>query len=262
MYLVGVNYASHEILRDYLAKWSAVEGISHIVIVDCFSSREELLHVSEMCAKTKGCSLIASDNIGYGAALNIGLEKVISIADSEAHAGEDVLVLFGNVDVLPINVSTQTLGKNQVPLLNIYEGGRQRNPFLTTFQSRFLWVTKLASKYRSRTILGLWKTIYRTARLIPSKKSYAVHGAMFGLSVRQVKLCSPIFDSRVFLYCEELFFSRAIHRSSFKFTVSDISVEHIGSVSTSKTIKKDRRFFFKNWCISNNIFFETNEHNS
>ena len=90
-----------------------------------------------MCAKTEGCSLIASDNIGYGAALNIGLEKVISIADSSAYAGEDVLVLFGNVDVLPINVSTQTFSKTEVPLLKIYENGRQRNPFLTAFQINF-----------------------------------------------------------------------------------------------------------------------------
>lgn len=259
MFLVGVNYASHEILKEYLAKWSAVEDISHIVIVDCFSSKEELMHVKRICATTERSSFIALDNVGYGTALNIGLEQVIFLADNDPQLDQGAIVLFGNIDVFPLQVTAQSLSYSEVPLLNIYERGKQRNPFLTAFQAHFLWVAKLASKYKSRILLNIWKAIYRLTKCVPSKGIYAAHGAMFGLRVSQLRLCTPIFDSRVFLYCEELFFARAIHRSGLELTVSDIDVEHIGSVSTSETIKKDRKIFFKNWCISSNIFFGTDE---
>jgi len=262
MFLVGVNYASHEILKEYLRKWSAVEAITHIVIVDCFSTKEELVRVKRMCAETDRCTLIALDNVGYGTALNIGLEKVISLTDKGSQFDQDVIVLFGNIDVLPLQVSAQSLSHSEVPLLNIYERGKQRNPFLTAFQAHFLWVAKLASKHKSRILLNIWKAIYRFTKYIPSKGIYAVHGAMFGLRVSQLKLCTPIFDSRVFLYCEELFFARAIHRSGLKLAVSNIDVEHIGSVSTSQTIKKDRQIFFENWCISSNKFFGIDENKS
>jgi len=262
MFLVGVNYSSHEILKKYLEKWSAIEGIRHIVIVDCFSSEEELVRVKGMCASTGRCTLIALDNVGYGSALNIGLEKVVSLADRGPQSDQDLIVLFGNIDVLPLKVPAQSLGNSEVPLLKIYENGKQRNPFLTAFQTQFLWVAKLASKYKSRILLNIWKTIYRITKIIPSEGVYAAHGAMFALSVNQLKLCSPIFDLRVFLYCEELFFARAIHRSGLKLAASNISVEHIGSVSTSQTIKRDRRIFFENWCVSSNIFFGTDENNS
>ena len=259
MFLVGVNYASHKILKEYLRRWSAVESIAHIVIVDCFSTKQELVRVKGMCAETDECTLIALDNVGYGAALNIGLEKVISLTGKGPQFDQDVIVLFGNIDVLPLQVSAQSLSHSEVPLLNIYERGKQRNPFLTAFQAHFLWVAKLASKYKSRILLNIWKAIYRLTKCVPSKGIYAAHGAMFGLRVSQLRLCTPIFDSRVFLYCEELFFARAIHRSGLKLTASDIDVEHIGSVSTSQTIKKDRKIFFENWCISSNIFFGTDE---
>ena len=258
MLLVGVNFASQNILQKYLKKWAALSSVTHIIIVDCYSSKQELERVKEVCSSMDRCSLIPMDNVGYGSALNVGLDKVISLAD-EFKLNNNELVLFGNIDVFPSSIKTGYLDLNTVPLINILENGRQRNPFLTMFQSRLLWITKLASKYNSSLLLRVWRAIYRVTKLLPSKNSYAVHGALFGLQISQIRLCGPIFDSRVFLYCEELFFARAIQKAGLKFAKSDIYVEHIGSVSTSKTIKKDWRFFFKNWCHSNNIFFEIDD---
>jgi len=258
MILVGVNFASEQILKQFVEKWTALSDVSHVVIVDCFSSKEELMRVQKMCNSSAKCTLTAMDNVGYGAALNAGLDKVVSLSN-HSNLNERELVLFGNVDVFPRSIKTQEFDERTIPIINIYENGRQRNPFLTSFQSHFLWITRLASKYNSGLILDIWKSIYRITKFIPLKKVYAVHGAIFGLQIRHLKLCCPIFDPRVFLYCEELFFARAVHRAGLTFDASDISVEHVGSVSTSETIKKDQRAFFANWCKSNNTFFGIDE---
>ena len=62
-----------------------------------------------------------------------------------------------------------------------------------------------------------------------------------------------------FIKLEEVEPSLGIPTDSNSIAVSDIDVEHIGSVSTSQTIKKDRQIFFENWCISSNIFIGTDE---
>ena len=178
--------------------------------------------------------MLISENIGYGAALDLGLNHILN---SQYYSDESI-VYFGNVDVYPTQPLRAEVSTG-IPMLNIYDTRRLKNvnPFLTKFQYLFFFLAKMAAKYKSKYLLLAWLAIQKITSKIPSKPA-AVHGALFCLNVGDLRTVCPIFNPNVFLYCEEMFFQQTLLLLN-KF-------EHIGSVSTGSYFSNSSKRF-ENW---------------
>ena len=243
-----VNYDSSGILKETMLVWRKFCSDIDIYIVDNFKSDQERMAVSKIC-KEFNATLICNENNGYGGALNKGIDVILSSANYDSKN----ILFFGNADIVPVK-PILPIKNNGVPILNIYQDGKKLNPFLTKFESKFIWILCLSAKLRSKTLLYLWYLFRKLISLCKGRTVVAVHGSLFCLSLADVAKLHPIFNPKVFLYCEELFFMRKVARGKLDYSESSYVFDHIGSVSTGKSIKLNDEAYFNNWCKSMRIY--------
>lgn len=248
---ICVNYDSSAILDVSLKSWRDAAPEINLIVVDNYSSDKERAAVNDICRKHQAY-LIESENNGYGSGLNRGVGHIInsSVSSDEAH-----YIFFGNVDVVPSGKIGNFNVYGAVPILNIATLGKNENPFLNTCQAKFIWIMCIAARLESQFLLYLWLVIQKCLKRI-CRNVAAVHGSLFCLEIRQAKILHPIFDERVFLYCEELFFMRKVRNHKLDYVETSLNFEHFGSVSTGKTIKKNKKEFFLNWAKSMRAYCE------
>jgi GT2 family glycosyltransferase len=249
--LVGVNYGSSAFVDQFVASWLSVPEVRHIVVVDNFSDDAEVRRIQSIVSRDDRISALFRKNDGYGAALNDGVQHVLSSVDCR-----NSLVLFGNVDVTPVSVSLSGIDSGAIPEISIIQDSRVCRVFLTRFQRHFLGLMRIAVATGSSFTLLMYVMFNRLLGLIPSK-TWAVHGALFALTADQLARVHPVFDGRAFLYCEELFFARRIETLGVPYRPAPITVKHIGSVSTGKTVKASAQRLFATWRQSARVFLET-----
>lgn len=247
--IVGVNYNASEVLDAFLGEWSNVESVSRIIVVDNYFNELERNVVVQKC-EYYGAEILCLSNVGYGAGLNYALKHLI-----DELSENNCLILFGNTDVLPISVDLRGICDDKIPEIAIIEAGSNRNPFINQWAFKLMFLLKYTVYYESRILRNIWIVFQKIVGIIPGK-TIAVHGAMFALTLRQLRLMHPIFNEKVFLYCEEMFFAKKVFRLGMEFKKVGIEVCHLGSVSTSKTIKKDKDNFFYNWLKSMRVYFD------
>ncbi len=239
--VLGVNYASHRFARRFAEEWRVQPGVRAVYVVDNYSGQEERERLEEI-ARDTGATVMHRANTGYGSALNAGIDRIL------ASHPEDALVLFGNVDVMPVSIGGARLGALELPEITVLQDGVDRNPFLTWSQRRTLPWFGLPLRTGNWASLVAVQAASRLLRFL-SSRTWAVHGSMFAATTDQLRSLVPLFDDDVFLYCEELFFARKAERLGYKFTRVPIVVDHIGSVSTF-AVKASREKFFKIWSDS------------
>ena len=246
-----VNYDSSETLKKTIPLWIELcDGID-IYVVDNFKSDKERKAVTEICKEYKA-TVIYNENNGYGDALNKGIDLILS----SSNYCSDSILFFGNADIIP-KEPILPINYNGVPVLNIYQEQKILNPFLTKFESNFIWILCLSAKLRSKSLLFLWYVFRKLNEPFRGSGAIAaVHGSLFCLSLQDIKKIHPIFDSRVFLYCEELFFMRKVKSIGLEYINTNLHFKHLGSVSTAKSIKLDKKKFFMNWTRSMRFYCE------
>lgn len=238
-----VNYNSSSTLARTIPNWLALNPEIDIIIIDNFSSDAELRDIYDLAAK-HNCQVLESDNIGYGPALNIGLDFIKNKCDEAA----DVCIFFGNCDVKPQFIN-EYVAPGVLPEITVYTKGKNSNPFLTKAQMKFLKLLFWSAKYESITIKAIWSVINKIVRYIPSRTA-AVHGSIMAINLKSLRKLPKLFCDEIFLYQEEIFFAHVIASSHMKIEKSSLHFVHEGSVSTAGTVKKDIKSYFKLWCRS------------
>tara|TARA_X000000950_G_scaffold288894_1_gene408162 strand:+ start:13214 stop:13975 length:762 start_codon:yes stop_codon:yes gene_type:complete len=243
---LGINYGTSYLIKEWYESIIKLNHDAHFYIVDNYSTEQERLDITELCNEL-GIQLIKFENIGYGQALN----RAFSIIQGHYNSS-DFAIVGGNLDIrflnFPINLSTG----NYVYVPQVIENNKNKNPFLTKFQSRFLKLYKLAIVLNSPFVLKIIIALFKILRFFPSN-IWALHGSLFCFH-SSVLSKTKIFNEKSFLYCEELDFAsyiEKISKSTFQFT--DIKYEHIKNATTSEILESSRSFFniwkpsFLNW---------------
>lgn len=253
---LGVNYNSSSTLREILPLWARNPSIEKIYIVDSFSSDEELLRTRQVCIENNA-TLIEAPNKGYGAALNLGLNSILK-SHSLNKSVEEFMIFLGNIDIKPekLYAYDSWIDEDAILVPKILQEEKQLNPMLTVLQNRFVWIACMSSKYNIKILLYLWILVKKVLAIFPSR-IYAVHGSLFILTLSQVKRIHPIFNEKVFLYCEEMFFALAVQRNRMRYKKIDLVFRHVGAVSTGKLYQNKQIARFENWRKSMNIYCET-----
>jgi GT2 family glycosyltransferase len=247
-FAVAVNYGTPELISHWAASIRQDQENAQLVVVDNFHSEASRERAQTIC-RDERIELVESTNVGYGQGLNIGIAKLIcskTIDDTD-------LVIFGNIDLQVKAPAAVTTSESRSFLPKVLQGGKDRNPFLTKLQSRFLWVYDVVAATQSPIALRIAAGIIKLLGLLPSAP-YATHGSLFVLNGAALKNIShPIFNPKTFLYCEEMDFAEALRHAKIPLSPCSIEVIHIGRVSTGAITKTKREFIgvwvsgWRNW---------------
>lgn len=97
--VVCVNYGSHQLLAENLAPGLAQAGLD-VVVVDNFSSNQELAQVTALCEQ-RGWTLVPNPtNAGFGDGVNLGVKAA-------REQGADVFIALNPDAVAPVEVLTE-----------------------------------------------------------------------------------------------------------------------------------------------------------
>lgn len=244
LYTVAVNYGTPELITDWAKSIRQDNSDAFLLIVDNFESDEARAKAKEIC-RIENIELIESVNVGYGQGLDVGLSRLMQTTDIY---GDD-LVMFGNLD---LSITARDLPNTSDPsafMPVIRQGGRNRNPFLTKFQSRFVWLYDVVAKTRSPMVLTLAAGIIKVLGKVTSKP-YATHGSLFVMNGAALhKIAHPIFNPLTFLYCEEMEFAEGLRQAGIPLVSCSVEVDHVGKVSTG-AITRTKQDFINVWLSS------------
>ena len=240
LYAVAVNYKTSELIGRWAASIRRCAQIdSQLYVVDNFSSEQEGLQTINACSSAS-IKLIKSLNIGYGAALNLGIAEALK---DGMKAGD--WLLLSNMDVefqcLDLEGSERV-----VSVCQCLQSGQDMNPFLTALSKKALPIHVLSARLESPLLKKCALAAQSLLKLLPSVP-VAVHGSAFifrwdqGYSI-------PIFNDKSFLYCEELEFMSWAERNFCELRASKTSFTHIGEVVSAHAVFETSRFH--NWCKS------------
>ena len=239
LFAVAVNYGTDELISSWASSLRAqVTGVVCVLVNNHFSV-EASARARKQCDDL-GILFIDSENIGYGAALNRGVEaaRLAGLAIGDWLLLSNLDVIFDDIDLsLP-------LGSVQVPFC--FEDNRNRNPFMTRVSVLALPLYALAAARRNKQLHRLARFLHKALLLIPSRPA-AVHGSAFLFRLKE-EILLGIFNSNVFLYCEELEFMSWARSMDYLFVSTKTAYRHVGGVSTSTSISGEKKF--ENWCAS------------
>jgi glycosyltransferase involved in cell wall biosynthesis len=244
---VGVNYGTSDLIQKWHASIVSQTAMYEIYLVDNYSTTEERSAVIKICEELN-IELITLHNVGYGRALNESFE----ILKDRYHVGESFCVLAGNIDIRFIALPKKLPVGNYIFVPSAMEGRRNRNPFLTVGQKRFLFLHKLTLRTNSTFVMLGVVSVLKLVGFFPSR-TWAVHGSLFCFNISVLRH-GVIFNENTFLYSEELEFGSYVELiSRSKYLDSDIKYEHIPHAATSKIISSKTDFIniwkpgFNNW---------------
>lgn len=241
---IAVNYNTSGLIEGWYHSIKKICEDNVLYVVDNFHSELEREKVNIVCERLN-VNVLESENVGYGRALN----KCFSIVKSEH---KDCIIVAGNLDVTFLNFPSDLPAGNYVYVCKAMEGIKDRNPFLTIFQKKFLHLHKFSMLSDNIFIFSAVIFLIKLAGIFPSKL-WAVHGSIFCFHSSLLSDIN-IFNDNTFLYSEELEFASYIEhisKSEFKFT--NITYHHAAHAATFSIIKKKRDFLaiwkpgFANW---------------
>ena len=136
---IGVNYGTSNLIHNWHQSISSMAADYEIYLVDNYSSDHERIMANKIC-KDLDIEFIQSKNVGYGQALN----KCFRLIRNRYGKSENFLILAGNIDIRFLKLPLELPDGNYVFVSSAMEGRRNRNPFLTICQKRFLHLHKLS----------------------------------------------------------------------------------------------------------------------
>lgn len=247
-YFISVNYNSSGIVNNWIMSIRKHCNTEHkIIIVDNYSTKEERMKIRNL-SNDLNFILIESDNVGYGAGLNKGLDYIYKTEKNY----KNIIVFAGNMDLIYQKISENLPDGNFVYVPKIYEGKRNRNPFLTKLQRKIIFLYKFAASTKSPFIYYIVISINKLIGFIPSK-IWAVHGSLFCFRYILIDKKRKLFNDKSFLYGEELEFASYVEDRKFKFLESEIIAKHNSHITTQHVVTSTKKFLnlwipsFNNW---------------
>jgi len=244
---IGVNYGTSDLIHKWYKSISMTAADYEIYLVDNYSSEQERIIANKIC-KELDIEFIQSENIGYGRALN----KCFRVVKHRYGESENYSILAGNIDIRFLELPLELPDGNYVFIPSAMERHRNRNPFLTICQKRFLHLHKLSLASGSPLVMLGIISILKFIGVFPSR-IWTLHGSLFCFNSCILRH-GDIFNDNTFLYSEELEFGSYVeHISGSEFLHADIVYEHMAHASTSKIISSKADFFsiwkpgFNNW---------------
>lgn len=227
-----------------------------VIIVNSFYS-EETQKKLEFIAEKHNCDFIPSDNNGYGAGNNRGIEFAIEHYNFKR-------IVISNPDIVVKKYNTEWFDHASS---GVYGGiisnlhGKRQNPMrafdlnLTNNTNYYLLIR------HSKPLFYLSICIAKLQRELvlccPKKahKVFAVHGSFFVITADLLDKVIPVFDENIFMYGEELDIAKKFKLLGIStYFTKEMRVIHkedgdvsIANINHSETSKKSCVYIYNKW---------------
>lgn len=253
--VASVNYGTSHLIEQWATSIKKHKPDAELIIVDNLYDNDERQKATKIC-RDLCITLIESENLGYGAGLNIAIKYYKS---NMTPSPSDV-ILLGNLDILFERINIPNINEPRAFIAYGLENNKKLNPFLTLAQKKILFIHSIPANFNSSLLLYCTTAIVKIFSLLKSPP-WTTHGSLFCINSAALDE-SEIFNQNSFLYSEELEFGSHLEKTSIKLENIDIRYQHIPHAATSRIISGHKRFFkywkpsFLNWYEKN---FKKNE---
>lgn len=254
---VVLTYKNTEDVQDLLDSLKKVLVHDYkVIIVNSFYSQETSKKL-ECIAEKYNCVFIPTDNNGYGAGNNRGIEFALEHFKFKR-------IVISNPDIVVKKYNTEWFNHASS---GIYGGiisnlkGKRQNPMrvadfkLTNNTNYYLLI--LHSKPLFYLSICIAKLQRELVLCCPKKtnKVFAVHGSFFVITADLLDKLIPVFDENIFMYGEELDIAKKFKLLGIStYFTKEMCVIHkedgdvsIANISHSETSKKSCVYIYNKW---------------
>ncbi len=255
---VVVHYNTIKEIENLLENLKCkLENIKYRVLcVDNFSSKETLEKLKNL-KNVYNFDLIENDNTGYGDGNNKGIEFALQNYDFDfiVISNPDIELINFNIEFLKRYTSSPYIIAPKIINLN----NKNQNPFYIKKHPSLFYLFNLSQKYNSHYLqlftIVLSKIYQKVDKFfIKNQNIYAPHGSFIILNKKAIKKLHPIFDSKMFLLCEEIVLAEKARKLNIPILYEDrIQIKHFEDASM-KTVSLNS---FEIWKKSYKIFYDS-----
>jgi len=250
-----VNYNTEKELIDFINSLKNISAIYELIAVNNFSNEKSLQKIKQIC-NSKKIVLLESENIGYGDAINKGIDFA-KINYKFAY------LIISNCDIKINKFEYRKFHKKYcnchciiAPEI-VNNNLKMQNPFYRKKNNLILFLFYLAAKYQNRLLFYFTILISKFDRVNYTKcnKIYAAHGSFIVISKEVINSFKNdhLFDPDIFLFCEELVFAEKVRRKGFNIVYeSNIKILHKEDASMDYLNNSEK---FKIWSKSYLVFY-------
>lgn len=232
---IAVNYGTSNLVSGWVENIRRFDMDAVIIIVNNFKSISELNKIRSISAEYN-ITLLEIDNVGYGRALNHALSYCKQNLDYC-----NSVFFVGNLDIIYEHIPENYHDGRYVYISTALEGSRNRNPFLTKLQKKFLFLHRITLKTDLVFFLLCNTIILKLIGFLPSD-IWTLHGSLFTFNGKCIANGELIFNDKSFLYSEELEFGSYMEKYKCAFVKTKIIYKHDAHAATGSLISSKRQF--------------------
>jgi GT2 family glycosyltransferase len=251
-------YKNVDDIRNFLQNFYISE--SKIIIIDSFYNHFTSIEIEKL-SKEFDADYIGIENKGYGYGNNVGVKYALEnyVFDYLVISNPDIFI-----QKFDVNLLNNGMDSIYAPAI-ITKTGKAQNPYAHSYFFVFDFLSYISYKFNisflTFIVIGANK-IYREIRLLLFKwtkrtknKIYAPHGAFIIFGRNALLKLVPLFNEKMFLYCEENHLAQLARQQQIEiFYMPCIKILHYedGSGKMSKKIsykiKKDSYLeYIRHW---------------
>lgn len=255
---VLLNYNTVDELYNFLV--STKENLSseinyHIVCVDNYSNKENLENIIRLKNEFK-FDLIENQNSGYGHGNNLGIDYAMNNYQFNYLIVSNCDIRIDDLKLQHLNPYCDGIIAPQI----INNSKKNQNPMYLKKHRLIFKLFNLANKFNSIFIFNLTIVLSKIFYVIDKcfvndNKVFACHGSFIIFPYNIIKNIFPVFDSDMFLLCEEIALAeKAKIRNINVYYLKDVKIRHFEDASMGEynTIKRK----FNLWQQSYSIYYE------
>ncbi len=230
-----------------------------VVVVNSYYNEESLAEIRDI-AFENDCDFIPIENKGYGYGNNQGIKYAL-----ENYNFDYLIVCNADIEVQKWDVGELPSEKVSAPMITTINGKKQ-NPYWAKSNKFGDWLIYKGHKNQSRLFMFLGQGMNKLIReiyLLSFAKSrkrvsriYAAHGSFLIFPRKIVDRIAPVFDENMFLYYEEAYLAKKLHRNNIEIELQkDISILHYEDGSTkgsnidlSKHASQSYIYYYEKYC--------------
>lgn len=256
---VLVNYNTNKDLVNFIKKTKKIINNRFrykFVCVDNYSNKKVL---DELKALSENFSfeLIENENLGYGQGNNIGI-------DFACNKYKFDYLVVSNCDIEIEKFDLDTLNKYSNSIIApkiINSSNRNQNPMYYKEQPLVFKILNYSNIKESMLlqkvgiVLSKFVKLFNKLFKVNDNKIFSCHGSFIVFSKPALEKLIPVFDSKMFLLCEEMVLAMKAKEENISiFYEKNISVKHFEDASMGDYNTQEKNF--KLWKNSYDIFYK------
>ena len=206
---------------------------AHVILVNSYYD-ESTLKQARNTAAEYGCSIINTENKGYGHGNNEGVKYALD------HFEFDYLIIC-NPDTTIRYFDTKALLKPEVPAIYapkiVASTGKLQNPHWAFHSSILEYLQYVGDKHKWKVLDYFVIAVLKAARILTAMdtekknrrlvKVGSAHGSFVIVSAEATKKLYPFYDENMFLFYEEVYLGNKAYLAKVPtYYVKDIVVDH------------------------------------